>query len=98
MFNLTCLAHRAYDARDEAFHARMEDQHDSFVMPVRKPNALGYRLIGLWRFYVTEPIRLIRQYRCKHPNMVHTGYGGPDSGCDSGECPDCGLSYYHSMY
>lgn len=63
-----------------------------------QPTDLGIRLMAIWSEYVIAPYMLIRQHFCKHPNWVDEGYGGPDSGCDAGYCPDCGFSYHHVMY
>lgn len=65
---------------------------------VIQPNDIGLCLMGLWVEYVTTPYWIIRQHFCKHPHWVDESYGGPDSGCIAGYCPDCGHSFHVTMY
>lgn len=66
--------------------------------PVIQPNECGVKLLAYWQEYALAPFWMIRQHFCKHPHWVDESYGGPDSGYDAGYCPDCHLSFHHTMY
>lgn len=63
-----------------------------------RPNNRGLLLLAIWDALVVEPLYLWKMKRCKHPNMLHTGYGNGDTGVDEVECPDCGFYARQVMY
>ena len=85
--------------REESFAVGYEITCDHWSgQPTIAPNKLGMNLIAAYRVLILHPIYRWRMQRCSHPNMVNDGYGGPDSGCDAGHCPDCGFEFFHRMY
>lgn len=61
--------------------------------------------IPFWLFLIfchipSELVLWFRRKRCEMfgHDMVCTGYGGPDSGYDSGYCKKCDFSYHATMY
>ena len=61
--------------------------------------------VPFWLYLITYHLQEVvihgmRAIVChyKGHDMFDTGYGGPETGWDSGECLRCGWSYHHTYY
>jgi hypothetical protein len=72
--------------------------HRSISEPTIRPNASGIALLVLWEYLIYLPYIIIRMGLCNHPNFEDESYGGPESGCMAGHCPDCGWGYHETLY
>lgn len=67
-------------------------------IPAIQPNKIGIALLVIWSRWVSTPLVIYRMDTCDHKNMEDDSYGGPESGCMAGTCPDCGYSFHHRLY